>query len=147
MMEQTIKFSWIGEVLDVAASTIKAILQSDIQRVWDTVLAVEHYTWRSDLSKVEVIDEKRFVEYTKDGYPTAFRTTRIKPYEQWEFDMENTRMKGHWIGTFRSRGTETEIEFTEHVTVKTLFLRPFVKAYLKRQQEQFVSDLKKALLL
>lgn len=42
-------------------SSVKMIFQSDIQKVWDVVLAVENYTWRSDLSKVKVINEKQFI--------------------------------------------------------------------------------------
>lgn len=126
-------------------ASIKATLQSDIHKVWEVVLDVEHYTWRSDLSRAERIHEKQFIEYTKDDYPTTFTVTAAEPYKRWEFDMENTRMNGHWIGTFVAKGDETEVEFTEHITVKKIFLKPFVKAYLKKQQAQFISDLKKAL--
>lgn len=129
----------------MAVSSIKVIFKGDIQKVWQTVLAVENYTWRSDLSKVEVINEKQFIEYTKDGYPTTFTVTAVEPYKRWEFDMENTNMKGHWSGIFTSRGKETEIEFTEYVTAKKLLLKPFVKLYLKKQQKQFAADLEKEL--
>ena len=61
--------------------------------------------------------------------------------------MENSNMKGHWIGIFTSKGNETQIDFTECVTAKKLIMRPFVKAYLKKQQAQFVCDLKKALAI
>lgn len=129
----------------MTTSNIKAVFKSDIRKVWETVLAVENYKWRSDLNKVEVISEKQFIEYTKDGYPTTFTVTAVEPYKRWEFDMENTNMKGHWSGVFTSRGKETEIEFTEYVTAKKLFLKPFVKLYLKKQQKQFVADLEKEL--
>lgn len=129
----------------MTTSNIKAVFKSDIRKVWETVLAVENYKWRSDLNKVEVISEKQFIEYTKDGYPTTFTVTAVEPYKRWEFDMENTNMKGHWSGVFTSRGKETEIEFTEYVTAKKLFLKPFVKFYLKKQQKQFVTDLEKEL--
>ena len=39
----------------------------------------------------------------------------------------------------------TEIDFTEEVTAKKLLLKPFVKGYLKKQQERYIADLKKAL--
>lgn len=129
----------------MTTSNIKAVFKSDIRKVWETVLAVENYKWRSDLNKVQVISEKQFIEYTKDGYPTTFTVTAVEPYKRWEFDMENTNMKGHWSGVFTSRGKETEIEFTEYVTAKKLFLKPFVKLYLKKQQKQFVVDLEKEL--
>ena len=99
----------------------------------------------SDLSKTEIINEKQFIEYTKDGYATTFSITTIEPYKRWEFDMENSNMSGHWIGVFTAKGNETQIDFTENVTPKKWIMKPFVKIYLKKQQEQFVLDLKKAL--
>ena len=130
----------------MAKTNIKSIIQSDIDNVWETVLAVKNYNkWRSDVSKTEIINEKKFIEYTKDGYSTTFTVTFIKPLNRWEFDMENTNMKGHWVGIFTSKDDKTEIDFTEQVTAKKFFMNPFVKSYLKKQQAQFVMDLKRIL--
>ena len=130
----------------MAKTNIKSIIQSDIDNVWETVLAVKNYNkWRSDVSKTEIINEKKFIEYTKDGYSTTFTVTFIKPLNRWEFDMENTNMKGHWVGIFTSKDDKTEIDFTEQVTAKKFFMKPFVKSYLKKHQTQFVMDLKKIL--
>ena len=130
----------------MAVSNIKELINSDIHRVWDVVLAVDKYsTWRSDLSKTEIVDETKFIEYAKNGYATTFTVTLVNPYIRWEFDMENSSIKGHWIGVFTSKGNETEIDFTEKITSKKWFMKPFVKIYLKNQQTQFVADLKKAL--
>lgn len=130
----------------MTTSNIKVILPYDIDKVWEMVLDIENYGgWRSDLSRTERIDETRFIEYTKDGYPTTFTVTKVEPKERWEFDMDNGNMKGHWIGVFTSKGNETEVDFTEYVTAKKTIMKPFVKAFLKKQQAQFVSDLTKAL--
>ncbi|WP_070090021.1 SRPBCC family protein [Merdimonas faecis] len=130
----------------MAKTNIKSIIQSDIDNVWETVLAVKNYNkWRSDVSKTESINEKKFIEYTKDGYSTTFTVTFIKPLNRWEFDMENSNMKGHWIGIFTSKDDKTEIDFTEQVSAKKFFMKPFVKSYLKKHQTQFVMDLKKIL--
>lgn len=125
-------------------SNIKATISCDIQMVWKIVTDVENYSWRSDLSRTEILDEKQFVEYTKDGYATTFTVTVEEPYKRWEFDMENGNMKGHWTGIFIPKGGETEVDFTEAVTAKKFFMKPFVKLYLKKQQKLFVSDLEKA---
>ena len=131
----------------MAVSNIKALIPGELQKVWELVLNTENYAaWRSDLSKTEAISDKQFIEYTKNGYPTTFTVTLVKPYRRWEFDMENSNMKGHWIGLFTSKDNKTEIDFTEYVTVKKFFMKPFVKSYLKKQQAQFISDLKKAAL-
>ena len=119
----------------MAISRIKALFQSEIEEVWNVVTSLDNYEWRSDLSKIEVINDKQFAEYTKDGYATTFTITVMKPFERWEFDMENSNMRGHWTGVFSIRNGQTEIEFTEDVTAKKLIMKPFVKAYLKRQQK------------
>ncbi len=126
----------------MATSNIKALIPSELRQVWDFALDIKNYAaWRSDLSKIEVISDEQFIEYTKDGCPTTFTVTLVEPYKQWEFDMENSNMKGHWIGVFTDKGNETEIDFTECVEAKKLLMKPFVKLYLKKQQAQFVADI------
>ena len=105
----------------MAVSNIKALIPGELQKVWELVLNTENYAaWRSDLSKTEAISDKQFIEYTKNGYPTTFTVTLVKPYRRWEFDMENSNMKGHWTGVFTARGDKTEIDFTEQVEAKKL---------------------------
>ena len=130
----------------MATSNIKELIPSELCKVWELVLDIENYSvWRSDLSKTEIISDKKFIEYTKDGYSTTFTVTLVEPYRRWEFDMENSNMKGHWIGVFTDKGNETEIDFTECVEAKKWFMNPFVKLYLRKQQAQFVADIIKAL--
>ena len=130
----------------MATSNIKALIPSDLRKVWDFVLDIENYgTWRSDLSKTETINDKQFIEQTNHGYTTTFNVTIVEPYRRWEFNMEKRNMKGHWIGVFTDKGNETEIDFTECVEAKKLLMKPFVKSYLKKQQAQFVADMRKTL--
>ena len=129
----------------MAISNIKASISCDVKKAWDTVTSLNQYEWRSDLSKIEVINEKQFIEYTKDGFATTFTITVSDPCKRWEFDMENSNMKGHWIGVSTDKGNETEIDFTECVKAKNWLMKPFVKSYLKKQQAQFVEDITKAL--
>ena len=130
--------------MKMATSNIKAMIPRELRQVWDFVLDIENYAaWRSDLSKTEIINEKQFIEYTKDGFATTFTVTLAEPYRRWEFDMENSNMQGHWIGIFTDKSNETEIDFTECVEAKKWFMKPFVKSYLKKQQAQFVADILK----
>lgn len=57
----------------MAISNIKALIPCDVKKVWDTVTSLNQYEWRSDLSKIEVIDENQFIEYTKDGLQLHLR--------------------------------------------------------------------------
>lgn len=129
----------------MAVSNIKAVFPGNIQKVWEVVTDVKNYAWRSDLSKTEILNNKQFVEYTKEGYATNFTITVEEPHKRWEFDMENGNIKGHWIGIFTEKEGGIEIDFTEDVAAKKFFMKPFVKSYLKKQQELFIADLKKAL--
>lgn len=131
----------------MTAASIKATFPCDIQKVWDVVTSLENVAWRSDLDRVEVINEKQFVEYAKGGYPTTFTVTVKEMLKRWEFDMENGNMKGHWTGIFIQRDGQTEINFTEEVTVKNPVMKLFVKSYLKKQQAAYIKDLRRALEL
>lgn len=123
----------------------KAVFSCDIQKVWDVVTSLEHTAWRSNIDRVEIVNETQFIEYTKDGYPTTFTVTAKENCKRWEFDMENGNMKGHWIGIFSQEDGQTEIDFTEEVTVKKTIMKLLIKAYLKKQQETYIKDLRKAL--
>ena len=47
----------------MAVSNIKALITGELHKVWDLVLDIENYgSWRSDLSKTEVISDKKFIE-------------------------------------------------------------------------------------
>lgn len=112
----------------------KQIINRDIHCVWKTILDVEKYNiWRSDLGKIELINEEQFIEYTNKGYKTYFTVTDIEPYKRWEFNMENTNIKGHWVGVFIQKEDKTFISFTESITVKKIIMKPFVSLYIKKQ--------------
>lgn len=81
---------------------------------------------------------------TKNGYATNFTITCTKPLEHLELDMYNGNMSCHCVGVFTEAGNNTEIEFAESVEVKKLIMKPFAKTYLKKQREQYISDLRKA---
>lgn len=129
----------------MAVSNIKALFWGDVKKVWDTVTSLENHQWRSDLSKIEVLNENQFIEYSKDGTATEFTVTACEPLKRWEFDMENANIKGHWIGIFSEKDGQTEINFTEDVTAKKALPKFLVKAFLKKQQKQYVADLKRIL--
>lgn len=131
----------------MTTSNIKVLITCDVAEVWNIVTSLDKYQWRSDLSRIEILNENQFIEYTKDGFATTVTITVTEPYKRWEFDIENSNIRGHWIGIFTKKGNQTEIDFTEYATAKKLIMKPFVKAFLKKQQEKYVSDLKKALQL
>lgn len=130
----------------MAIVNMKVMLNCDIEKVWKIVTSLDDYSWRSDINRIEVLENgKRFIEYTKEGYSTTFTITAFEPMKRYEFEMDNSNMHGHWIGLFSSIDKGTEINFTEDVTPKKWIMKSFVKMYLKKQQTVYVSDLKKVL--
>lgn len=124
---------------------LRVTFPRDVQTVWNTVTSLTDTAWRKDLRKVEVLSETQFVEYTKDNFATTFTITASEPCRRWAFDMENANMTGHWTGVFSEENGETTVDFTETITAKRLWMKPFVGSYLKKQQAAYVEDLKKAL--
>lgn len=127
-------------------STVVTTFKNPIETVWNVVTNNTIFDWRSDIAKIEVSDDgTHFNEFTKDGFETNFFITIKKPYDRYEFHIENKNMKGHWIGIFQVCGTGTKIEFTEEVKAANPIMNLFVGSYLKKQQATYIADLRKAL--
>ena len=130
----------------MAVTRIKTGLPCGINKKWGVVFGGGNYgALGSGLCKNGGVKNRKVFEYNKNGHSTKFTGTLVEPYARWEFEMENSNMTGHWIGVFTERGDETEIDFTECVKAKKWFMKPFVKSYLRKQQAQFVADIRKAL--
>ncbi len=147
MLEKQAQSIYVGHRrMAMKKSSITAIFNSDIQTVWNIVTDNQNYSWRSDLSKIDTLDDgKTFVEYTKRGFPTTFTITLKKPFERYEFDMKNENMRGHWYGIFTQRQGGTEIEFVEELSINNPIMKLFAGVYLKKQQATYVADLRKVL--
>ena len=110
--------------------TVVAEFPCDCKTVWDIVTDNKNYRWRSDLSRIEVINETCFDEYTKEGFVTRFRITEKEPYQIYRFAMENKNMCGNWIGLFEKRDGGTQITFTEEVQVKNPIMNQIGRAHV-----------------
>lgn len=127
--------------------TIKKTFLCDIKKIWDIITNNEDFLWRSDLAKIDIIDDTHFIEYAKNNYPTYFTITKKEKYKEYCFDIENTNMKGKWIGLFRDKGNGmVELEFTEEIEVNNIFMKVLAKPYLKKQQKRYMNDLEKEVM-
>lgn len=129
----------------MATSNIIATFPVSIEHIWEVVTSLTNYSWRSDIARIEIVNDNQFIEYSKSGFSTIFTVTACEPFERWEFDIENENIKGHWIGIFTRKNSQTEISFTENIYSKKLLLKPFLKAYLRKQQSTYMRDLEKVL--
>ncbi|MFR0080198.1 MAG: polyketide cyclase [Veillonella parvula] len=126
----------------MAVSNMRATLLYPIEVVWDTVMNLKDFSWRSDLKDVRIIDENNFIEITKNGVETYFRITECIKYQSWIFEIENKNIKGAWVGKFYVEDDKTILDFTETVVSKKLIFKSFISLYLKRQQRIYFKDLK-----
>ncbi|HIT24254.1 MAG TPA: hypothetical protein IAD45_07540 [Candidatus Faecimonas intestinavium] len=127
-------------------SNIKKQFSCDRNKLWDIITDNSNYEWRSDLSKIEIIDDTHFVEYTKNNFPTYFTITSKEKLKEYKFDLENTNLKGKWIGIFKELPNgNIELDFTEEIEVNNFIMKIFAKSYLKSQQKRYMRDLERAL--
>lgn len=125
---------------------IKKKFDCNIEKIWDIITDNSDYSWRSDLSRIEIIDEYHFVEYTKNNYPTYFTIISKKRLKEYQFLVENTNMKGNWIGCLRELPNgEVEFDCTEEVEVANVMMKLLARPYLKSQQRRYMKDLDKRL--
>lgn len=128
---------------------VKAVSRAEVpyplEKVWNTVTDLEDFSWRSDLSKIEVKDETHFIEYTKKNFPTHFTITEKKKMEKYTFSLKNKNIKGNWVGLFQEIPGGTRLLFTEEIEVSSLFMKILAPSYLKKQQKTYMNDLTKKL--
>ena len=127
-------------------SNIKKQFSCDKNKLWDIITDNSNYKWRTDLSKIEIIDETHFVEYTTNNFPTYFTITAKEKLKEYKFDLENANLKGKWSGIFNELPNgNIELDFTEEIEVNSLIMKLLAKPYLKGQQKRYMKDLEKEL--
>ncbi|GKX65705.1 hypothetical protein [Inconstantimicrobium mannanitabidum] len=130
-------------------SEVTAYFNSNINAVWDVVTNNKDCEWRSDIEKIEILNEGEFIEYTGNGNSTKFIITKKKSYSEYEFNMENKMFTGSWTGHFsETENGGTKIIFKENILIKNPIIR--VLSYflmdLKKMQNTYILDLKKKLV-
>lgn len=127
-------------------SNIKKQFSCDKNKLWDIITDNSNYKWRTDLSKIEIIDETHFIEYTKNSFPTYFTITAKEKLKEYKFDLENDNIKGKWVGIFKELPNgNIELDFTEEIEVNSFIMKLLAKPYLKSQQKRYMKDLEKEL--
>ena len=125
-------------------SNIKKQFSCDKNKLWDIITDNSNYKWRTDLSKIEIIDETHFIEYTKNSFPTYFTITAKEKLKEYKFDLENDNIKGKWVGIFKELPNgNIELDFTEEIEVNSFIMKLLAKPYLKSQQKRYMKDLEK----
>lgn len=98
------------------------------------------------MSKIEIIDDIPFIEYAKNNYSTYFPITSKVNLKEYKFDIENTNMKGKWVGLFKKLDNgNVLLDFTEEIETNNFIMKLLAKPYLKNQHKRYGNDLEKEL--
>ncbi len=127
-------------------ANIKKSFNCDRDKLWNTITDNRNYDWRTDLDRIEILDDTHFIEYAKNNYPTSFTITNKEKLKVYEFDIENTNIKGKWIGKFKELADGSiEVDFTEEIETNHFIMKLFAKTYLKNMQKRYIQDLEREL--
>ena len=129
-------------------SNIKKEFNCDIEKLWNIITDNTNYIWRSDLSKIEIVDDTHFIEYAKNNYPTYFTITSKVNLKEYKFDIENSNIKGKWIGIFKKLDNgDILLDFTEEIETNNFIMKLFAKPYLKSLVFFYFADFQILLLV
>ena len=127
-------------------SNIKKEFNCDKNKLWNIITDNANFAWRSDLSKIEIIDNTHFVEYTKKNFPTYFTIISKEKLKVYKFELKNENLKGKWTGIFKELPNgNIELDFTEEIEVNSFIMKMLAKFYLKSQQKRYMRDLEREL--
>ena len=127
-------------------SNIKKEFNCDKNKLWNIITDNANFAWRSDLSKIEIIDNTHFVEYTKKNFPTYFTIISKEKLKVYKFELKNENLKGKWTGIVKELPNgNIELDFTEEIEVNSFIMKMLAKFYLKSQQKRYMRDLEREL--
>lgn len=89
------------------------------------------------MQNIKIIDENNFVEISKNGIETHFELTDFLKYKCWTFKIENENIVWNSVGKFYSHWNKTVLDFTEDIVSKNLIFKPFIGAYICKQQRLY----------
>jgi hypothetical protein len=127
------------------------VLPFNVKDIWNIVGDNKNYSWRSDISRVEIVeDEKIWIEYydADKKYFSTFTLTEKVADKKYAFDMDNKNYYGKWIGEFEEINQhETKCMFTEEIYIKNKLMNFLAKYFwnLEKIQNQYFADLEKKL--
>lgn len=121
-------------------SNIKKEFNCSIEKLWNVITDNTNYKWRSDLSKIEKLDDKHFIEYANNNYPTYFTITSKVNLKEYKFDIANTNIKGRWTGIFKKLDSGNALlDFTEEIETNNFIMKLLAKP------KRYMRDLEKEL--
>lgn len=122
---------------------MKVYFKSDVEKVFNVIANMKDCSWRSDLSKVECIDDGKYIEYNRKNHPTKIIVTEYLKNIQFEYDIQNEYYKGHWCGQFAPLKDGGCVMYLLFYFESVSFLGKFIN--VDKFEKRYIEDLKKEL--
>ena len=122
---------------------MKVYFKNDIEKVFNVITNMKDCSWRSDLSKVECIDDGKYIEYNRKNHPTKILVTEYLKNIQFEYDIQNEYYKGHWCGQFAPLKDGGCVMYLLFYFESVSFLGKFIN--VDKFEKRYIEDLKKEL--
>lgn len=123
----------------------KILIDAKPKEIYDIITNNEFYLWRSDLSKIEIVDENHFIEYTNKNFPTFFTVIKSIKNKRYETEMINNNIEGKFIIELKKIDNKTEFIIREEIQKLNIKLKFASKLFLKKMQKKYIFDLLKEL--
>ena len=99
--------------------------------------------FKNDISKVECIDDGKYIEYNRKNHPTKILVTEYLKNIQFEYDIQNEYYKGHWCGQFAPLKDGGCVMYLLFYFESVSFLGKFIN--VDKFEKRYIEDLKKEL--
>ena len=137
----------LGSLLDrVQRVEAEVRLPAGVADVWGRVAVDRTQAWRSDLARVEVIDDQRWIEHPRSGPPVRFAAVRVEAPRRFVVAFEGSGFRGTWDGSFVEEAGATVLRFSEEVDVENPFMRVVARLFFgpDRAMARYRADLERS---
>ena len=107
-------------------------INAPTDRIWQVVNDKEKFTeWQEQLTKVEMVDEKTWVEYPKNSpEPLRFSLARDNRPSSMEFHYTmGDSFDGHWKGEITTSGSRVKLITTDSYKAKSWLTKILIYAF------------------
>jgi hypothetical protein len=120
----------------------KIMIRGRLQKVWDTVIGVNKYGWRSNVLRIIVLNDSCFEEYDTEELTTRFEITDYEKNASLDLEFENAEWLGHCTMLFEEEDDYTILEVILEARSRKLTLAPILKKTMEKRMEQYLADLR-----
>jgi len=120
--------------------TLNTFLKHPVAQVFEAVSGQAQLFWRSDLSGIEALDERTYVEVGADGSEVRCTITARAPYSHYAIHRQSRESSGNWVFECKENAAGTILTVAGSVD-KSGLAALAAKAALKRQLRTLLREL------